>query len=227
MKIALIMNDNSYIGREYLSQLQNSNFLIDVIIIGDFPSIDEIEEERCGGLWNPVSQEEILKKYKSYRFKSLKSSALQELLLKKNYDIGIQGGTGILKKNVINRFNLGLVNFHPGDLPKYRGCSAPEWQIYDNNDVICTCHLIDEGIDTGAIILKKKLELVYNNYFEFRSLIYKKISLFMLEILEDIVKNNQIKELTIQNEKDAIYRKYIGKEIINDLKKSIKNTNKN
>jgi folate-dependent phosphoribosylglycinamide formyltransferase PurN len=225
MKIVLIMNDNSYPGREYLSQLRNHSFSIDVIIIGHFHSIDMSEEERCGGLWNPVSQREVLKGYDYYRFKSLKSDDLQELLLKKNYEVGIQGGTGILKENIINKFNLGILNFHPGDLPKYRGCSAPEWQIYENKDVICTCHLVDENIDTGPIILKKKLALIYNDYFEFRSIIYKEISFFVIEVLYEIVGNNGIKKLVIQNEKEAIYRKYIGAEKINSLKKLITTNN--
>ena len=44
--LALIMNEHSYAGREYLSKLKDFN--IDVICIGSFPKISTTEEERNG-----------------------------------------------------------------------------------------------------------------------------------------------------------------------------------
>ena len=64
----------------------------------------------------------------------------------KKYDLGIQGGTSIINKEVFDKYKLGILNFHPGLLPQYRGCSAPEWQIYENKNVLASCHIIDEGI---------------------------------------------------------------------------------
>ena len=117
----------------------------------------------------------------------------------KYYDLGIQGDTGILKSDIINKFNLGLINFHPGDLPKYRGCSAQEWQLCENNDIISTCHLIDQWIVTGPVLAKPELNLVYKNCDEFRSKIYKETSIFTLKSVAEIVKGKKIKELKIQN----------------------------
>lgn len=77
----------------------------------------------------------------------------------KYYDLGIQGDTGILKSDIINKFNLGLINFHPGDLPKYIDCSAQEWQLCENNDIISTYHLIDQWIVTGPVLAKPELTL--------------------------------------------------------------------
>ena len=210
MNIALIMNDNSYAGREYLSKLIFSGFKIDVIIIGNFPSFDMDEDKRCGGLWNPPSQNVLLKKLDFYKFNSLKSLKLENLLSLKKYHLGIQGGTGILKHNIINKFKYGIINFHPGDLPYYRGCSAPEWQLYEGNDIVSTCHLIDEGIDSGPILAKKKLNFEYNSYFEFRSKIYKETSKFVVDIVEKIIVKGKILELEFQNEKNSKYRSYIG-----------------
>ena len=225
MNIALIMNENSYVGREYLSKLILNEIRLDVIIIGDFPAFDKDEDERCGGLWNPTSQDILLREIDFYRFKSLKSLKLENLLLLKNYDLGIQGGTGILKIDIINKFKQGFINFHPGNLPNYRGCSAPEWQLYECNDIVSTCHLIDEGIDSGPIIAKQKLSFDYNNYFEFRSNIYKETSVFMLSIVKKIINRGEMLDSEIQNEKHSRYRKYIGEERINELKNRIKNIN--
>ena len=90
-------------------------------------------------------------------------------------------------------FSLGLLNFHPGDLPKYRGSSAPEWQIIEGKEIIATCHLIDEGIDTGDIIRKKKLNLNYSDYFNMRADIYPQMSLFLVEVIFQIINDKGIK----------------------------------
>ena len=53
LNISLIMNQNSYAGREYLAELLKREIKVDVIQIGKYPKIDDIEEKRCGGLWQP------------------------------------------------------------------------------------------------------------------------------------------------------------------------------
>ena len=160
MNLALIMNLHSYAGREYLSLIGKANIQIEVICIGNSPEINQMEEIRCGGLWTPPSLESLMNlyKFKIYKFDTLKSSDLIDFLKNKKFDLGIQGGTGILKKEVFDQFSIGILNFHPGDLPLYRGCSAPEWQIIENKPVYSTCHFIDHGVDTGDILMKKLLD---------------------------------------------------------------------
>jgi folate-dependent phosphoribosylglycinamide formyltransferase PurN len=46
----------------------------------------------------------------------------------------------------------GVLNVHPGLLPAYRGCSAVEWAIYNNDKVGNTAHFMSEGYDTGPVI---------------------------------------------------------------------------
>ncbi len=132
--------------------------------------------------------------------------------------MGIQGGTGILKDNIISNFNFGILNFHPGDLPFYRGCSAPEWQLFENKPIISTCHLIDEGIDTGPILKKKKLNVSMKSYESFRSSIYPQTSIFVYEVIQDLINEKLELKFKIQDKKTAVYRKYIGHESILELK---------
>ncbi len=211
MKVAILMNKNSYAGREYLKHLANTELVIDIIQIGDFPLINNREEERCGGLWNPPDLKSFGNRFATFSFDSLRSEALYEFLEKANYDLGIQGGTGILRDNVINHFRLGILNFHPGDLPLYRGCSAPEWQLYEGNSVISTCHLVDKGIDTGRILDKHELALNKESYESFRSTIYPETAKFVTQTVASIVQSGGfIKEPQSQDESKAIYREYIG-----------------
>ena len=220
MKIALLMDHNSYSGREYLKNLKKIK--IDVITFGNNSEFDKMEYERCSTYWRPPKIEEFNSFFKFYNFNSLNDKHFLKHLKNNNYDLGIQGGTGILKMNVISLFSIGIVNFHPGDLPFYRGCSAPEWQLFEDKDIICTAHLIDAGIDSGPIIIKKKLSVNMNSYYSFRASIYPRISEFLSELINKALEDKSIFEnLENQNEKQAIYRKYIGDEIISKLKERL------
>ena len=128
-----------------------------------------------------------------------------------------------MKTEIIQSFSLGILNFHPGDLPGYRGCSAPEWQIYEGNEVICTCHLIDEGIDTGGVISKKSLNVDLQSYNSFRASIYPEIAIFVAEVLTKIKKDQSIIRNAVKQSEDAAkYRQYIGQEKIILIDKRLK-----
>lgn len=220
MEISLIMNQNSYAGREYLEALKKADIKVDIISIGLYPETNLIEDDRCAKLWIPKDQVSLTKYHKLYSFPNLNSKELERFLISKNYDLGIQGGTGIIKKNIFGKYKLGILNFHPGLLPNYRGCSAPEWQIYEGKKVYSTCHIIDEGIDTGKIVDIKQLNTNNRSYHHFRSSIYPETSIFMVNTIKDIVRNKGfIKQPYEQDDGKAVYRKYIGEEIISYIKK--------
>lgn len=217
MKCALLMNNNSYAGREYLKALKSHGLTLDVLIIGGYPEINKSEEARCGGLWRPPQQATFHTSFNFFYFKSLEDTNFLEFLESQSYYLCIQGGTGILKQQIINKFSLGILNFHPGKLPQYRGCSAPEWQLYENNSIYCTCHLIDEGIDTGAIHSMKKLEVSFESYEQFRASIYPEVAKFVAKVVEDFQSGLPI-SFSPQDQKKGVYREYIGLEKINELK---------
>lgn len=60
---------------------------------------------------------------------------------------------GIVPRDVLAAVRE-TVNAHPGRLPDYRGLDAPLWALADGEPsaVGSTLHLVDEGIDTGAIV---------------------------------------------------------------------------
>jgi methionyl-tRNA formyltransferase len=62
----------------------------------------------------------------------------------------------ILKKEILNSAPSGFINSHAGALPFYRGRNILNWAlINDENKFGVTVHYIDEGIDTGDIILQR------------------------------------------------------------------------
>lgn len=66
----------------------------------------------------------------------------------------------IISKQVINKFNKGIINFHGGPLPEYRGSTNHIFAILNEEKKFGpTFHFIDEGIDTGNIITTKMFEI--------------------------------------------------------------------
>lgn len=62
----------------------------------------------------------------------------------------------IFKKKIFSLPPLGTVNCHAGKLPFYRGRNILNWVlINDEKEFGITVHYVDEGIDTGDIILQK------------------------------------------------------------------------
>ena len=66
----------------------------------------------------------------------------------------------IIRKRVIDRAKIGSFNVHPSLLPTHRGCSSTPWAIIEGDQITgVTFHYIDEGIDTGNIILQAAIQI--------------------------------------------------------------------
>lgn len=63
-------------------------------------------------------------------------------------------------KEVIDLARFGGINYHPSLLPKYRGGTAINWAIINGErETGVTIHYIDEGVDTGDIILQRSVSI--------------------------------------------------------------------
>ncbi|MGZ5488958.1 MAG: methionyl-tRNA formyltransferase, partial [Candidatus Aminicenantales bacterium] len=61
---------------------------------------------------------------------------------------------------------LGFVNFHAGKLPNYRGRNVVNWALINGETEIgLTAHFMDEGIDTGDILLQKTLPILWTDTY--------------------------------------------------------------
>jgi len=65
----------------------------------------------------------------------------------------------ILEEDVISKATY-PINFHGSLLPKYRGRTPHVWAIINNEKITgVTAHIIDNGCDTGDIVLQEKIEI--------------------------------------------------------------------
>lgn len=63
-------------------------------------------------------------------------------------------GTSLIRGPLLARGRLGIFNLHGGLSPRYRGADCTFWALYNGEpeQVGCTLHRIDSGIDTGELI---------------------------------------------------------------------------
>lgn len=87
------------------------------------------------------------------------SEATAELLSSRQFDIGIVAGARIIKAHIIEKFSIGIINFHPGLIPEARGLDALLWSIYGNQPLGVTAHLIDRRVDAGRVLLRRPIAI--------------------------------------------------------------------
>lgn len=94
--------------------------------------------------------------------KRIKSKEAVEELSKYEADIFVVAAFGqILSAEILSMPKYGCVNIHASLLPKYRGAAPIQWAIIDGEkETGITIMQMDEGIDTGDILLQEKVDIL-------------------------------------------------------------------
>ena len=102
-------------------------------------------------------------KKKVFNYKNYKVSEKNILILLKKEKISficLAGFMKILSKNFIKKFNGRIINIHPSLLPKYKGLDTHSRAIRNKDKFAgCTVHHVSEKLDSGKIILQKKVKI--------------------------------------------------------------------
>ena len=104
------------------------------------------------------------KKYKIdyLRHKNINSEDFFNKIKKYNCDLFVSMSFNqIFKSNIINLAKHKTINCHAGKLPFYKGRNILNWVlINDEKEFGITVHYVDEGIDTGDIILQETFPII-------------------------------------------------------------------
>ncbi len=103
-----------------------------------------------------------------YQPNSLKTDEFAELLERVDPEMIVVAAYGkILPKNVIDYPKYGCINVHGSYLPKYRGAAPMQRAIIDGEKKTgVTIMLMDIGLDTGAMLSRKRISITDEDNFE-------------------------------------------------------------
>ena len=91
---------------------------------------------------------------------------IDNIRVRANAKIAIISGARIINKEVIELFEDGIVNFHPGKIPETSGLDSFFYTIEKNCSPGVTVHLINEKVDAGKQIFFEKLAVKENESIE-------------------------------------------------------------
>ena len=107
----------------------------------------------------PVKEAAIAHNIPVFQPKKIREMECIEELRKYQADVMVVIAFGqILPKAILEMTPYGCINVHASLLPKYRGAAPIQWSIISGESVTgVTTMQMDEGLDTGDMILKKEV----------------------------------------------------------------------
>ncbi len=139
----------------YFSKKKNSKFQICIVISN---------KKYAKGLFF-AKKNKI--KSKIFTFKNRLKDELKVLKTLKRKNIKIiclAGFMKILSREFIKRFKGKIINIHPSLLPKYKGLNTHDRVIKNKEKYSgCTVHYVTSKLDSGKIILQKKVKIFKND----------------------------------------------------------------
>ena len=185
-------------------------------IIGVFTKVDKINQRGKKIEYLPVKQYATDKNIEIYQPTSLKTEECYEIIKKLNPDLIVVVAYGkIIPKNIIDIPKYGIINVHSSLLPRFRGAAPINAAIMagDKKSGV-TIMYVEEGLDTGNIILSAETEISEeDNFLSLHDRLKEIGASILIEAVALIEKseNNSI----VQNESFATFVKPFRK---NDLK---------
>jgi len=130
-----------------------------VLLITDNPSAFAIERAKQHRI------DYLVVLPKEYRSRDNLFSKISDELKKKNVDLVVLAGfMRIVGKPLINAFPNKIMNIHPALLPSFSGLHGQKQAVdYGVKISGCTVHFVDEGMDTGPVIIQAAVPVSQND----------------------------------------------------------------
>lgn len=125
------------------------------IVIGDRPNIYAIERAEKKGIETLILDRKV--------YKNGLSKKICECLYGKVDLIVLAGWLSILNGDLINKFENKIINIHPSLIPSFSGNGMYGIKVHEKALEYgvklsgCTVHFVDEGTDSGPIIIQKSV----------------------------------------------------------------------
>jgi phosphoribosylglycinamide formyltransferase-1 len=103
-----------------------------------------------------------------FRTKDVYDQNLVKILKEEQVNlICLAGFMRILSSRIIHEFKNCIINIHPSLLPSFPGLDAQQKALdYGAKFSGCTVHFVDEGVDSGPIIIQAVVPILDNDTLE-------------------------------------------------------------
>ena len=123
------------------------------IVITDKPNVKALERAEIAGIKNICVDRKLFDNRADFEAELLKNLAEIDLVV-------LAGFMRILSPEFVKHFTGRLMNIHPSLLPSFKGAHAHRDALeYGVKVSGCTVHFVDEGTDSGPIILQAAVEV--------------------------------------------------------------------
>lgn len=142
---------------------------------------------------------------------TLRNEEADQLISSIDADIIVVTAYGfIIPKNILESKKYGCLNIHPSKLPKYRGAAPLQRTIIDGNDSTAVCIMkMDEGLDTGDIMMKKEFPI--SDKITFKEL-HDECAQIGADLLLQVLDNIDNIKPRKQSEEGVVYAHKLSKE---------------
>ena len=146
-----------------------------------------------------------------YTPKTLRNKESLELIESILADIIVVVAYGlIIPGNIISSKKFGCLNIHPSKLPKYRGAAPLQRTIINGDKESAVCIMqMDEGLDTGDVILSQKLPLHHRITLQE---LHNKCAMIGAELLIKTLNDIETLPRIAQNNDGVVYAHKLTKE---------------
>jgi len=119
--------------------------------------------DKAGGLNHAKKYSIPYRFFCSENLKEFERNSLHEIKKKKIKFLCLAGFMKVLSKNFIENFRYKIINIHPSLLPKFKGLNTHKRVLKSGEKYSgCTVHFVSSKLDSGKIILQRKVLLEKN-----------------------------------------------------------------
>jgi formyltetrahydrofolate-dependent phosphoribosylglycinamide formyltransferase len=132
------------------------------IVISNKPGVKALEKAAALGI------KTIVIDHKAYADREAFDEVLSECLEKHKVDFVVLAGfMRVLTEGFVKKYHGRLINIHPALLPEFPGAHAIKdaWDAKVKETGV-TVHFVDTGVDTGPVILQRKVPVLPNDTLE-------------------------------------------------------------
>lgn len=155
MRVAVLASGEGTNLQALLDHVHGRDGIAVVAVASDRPAARALERARSAGVLSSVFERE------QYADRATRDRAMAAWLTERGAELIVLAGyMQLLSPEFLRRFAGCVINVHPALLPAFPGLRAVEHALEYGVKVFgVTIHFVDEGIDTGPVILQRAVEL--------------------------------------------------------------------